>query len=215
MILAIVGEKGGTGKSTAAINLAQIRATQGHDVLLLDTDPQGSSSSWSTIRDDSEHLPKVPCLQKTGKGVLKEVQNLKPRYEDIIIDAGGRDSAEMRAALCIADKAYIPVQPTQFDVETLFKVQELVEQAKIMNPSLEAFVFINRASTNIRVGKTSQAKEVIESDDLSDLCLSKVIIHERIAFQNAVELGQGVCELGSSKATEEIIKLYKETFECK
>lgn len=213
MIIAIVGEKGGTGKTTTATNIAQIRASEGHDVLLLDTDSQGSASGWSAIRDMHETLSDINCLEKTGNAVAKEVKNLAERYEDIVIDAGGRDSVEMRGAMAVANKIFIPIQATQFDIMTVVKMNELVETAQAFNPELEAFLFINRASTNVRVSDHSKARKLITSAGLSALKLANTTISDRQAFKQGAEKGMGVCEIDSqSKASNEIMKLYKEMF---
>ena len=116
MIILIGGEKGGTGKTTLATNMAAMRALAGRDVLLIDTDPQGSANYWAQNRDEEEISPRVACVQKFGKGLPAEVKDLAVRYQDIIIDAGGRDSVELRSAMVIADQAYIPIQPSQFDI---------------------------------------------------------------------------------------------------
>ena len=99
MIILIGGEKGGTGKTTIATNLAAMRALAGRDVLLIDTDPQGSANYWVQSRDEEKITPRVACIQKFGKGLPAEVKDLAHRYQDIIIDAGGRDSVELRSAL--------------------------------------------------------------------------------------------------------------------
>ena len=72
MIL-IGGEKGGTGKTTLATNLAAMRALEGHDVLLIDSDPQGSANYWAQSRDELAIKPRVACVQKFGKGLAMEV----------------------------------------------------------------------------------------------------------------------------------------------
>jgi chromosome partitioning protein len=109
MIVLIGGEKGGTGKTTLATNLAAKRALAGRDVLLVDADAQGSASYWAQSRDEAGPR-RVACVQKFGKGLKSEVLDLANRYQDI--DAGDRDSPELRAALVVAGRAYIPVQPT-------------------------------------------------------------------------------------------------------
>lgn len=212
MIIVIAGEKGGTGKTTLATNLAQIRREQGHDVLLLDSDVQASSSVWTAIRDENEEAESVPCMAKLGASLHKQIKDLEKRYDDIVVDTGGRDSVEMRSAIAVADKVYIPIRASQFDVSTLIKMQKLVEEAKIYNQSLEVYVCINQASTNIRVSEHQSAKKLIQSDQLPDLLLSGAVIHDRIAFRNGAEKGKGVAELGKSKAKDEMIKLYKEVF---
>ena len=69
MILLIGGEKGGTGKTTVATNLAALRAAAGHDVLLVDTDRQGSAAAWCQLRAEHPQLPQVACVQLFGKTV--------------------------------------------------------------------------------------------------------------------------------------------------
>ena len=87
MILLCGGEKGGTGKSTIATNLAAMRLKESADVLLLDTDPQASSSYWSSIRDEDETLQRVSCVQKFGKGLKRNCMPIG-KIDDLIIDAG-------------------------------------------------------------------------------------------------------------------------------
>ena len=102
MIVLVGGEKGGVGKTTLAVNLAAMRARAGHDVLLVDADKQASANLWASIRDQEKVDPPVRCVQKRGKGLATDVRDLATRYEDIVIDAGGQDSVELRAAMTIA-----------------------------------------------------------------------------------------------------------------
>ncbi len=213
MILLIGGEKGGTGKTTLATNLAAKRALAGRDVLLIDTDAQGSANYWAQSRDESEGKPRrVACVQKFGKGLQAEVLDLANRYQDIIVDAGGRDSVELRAALVVADKAYIPIQPSQFDIWTLDRMDELVSSAHGFNPSLQACVVISRVSTNPSVHESQDAKDILA--DFSHLALSNVVIRDRIAYRKAARDGLCVDELKPKdpKASEEIEALYAEVF---
>lgn len=89
MMLLVGGEKGGTGKTTLAVNLASMRACHGRDVLLVDTDPQGSASYWAQTRVDDGRLARVSSVQKFGKGLVAALKDLSLRYEDVIVDAGG------------------------------------------------------------------------------------------------------------------------------
>ena len=214
MIVLVGGEKGGTGKTTIATNLAAKRALAGRDVLLVDTDQQGSANYWAQNREEPEAKPgRVACVQKFGKGLQAEVRDLAKRYEDIVIDAGGRDSVELRAALVVADKAYIPIQPSQFDIWTLDRMDELVSGALGFNPDLKACVVISRASTNPSVHEFRDTQEILA--DFSNLALSRVVIRDRIAYRKAARDGLCVDELKPKdlKASEEIEALYSEAFD--
>ena len=212
MIILIGGEKGGTGKTTLATNLSSLRALVGRDVLLLDTDLQGSAAYWSQTRDEANIAPRVACLQRFGKGLQVEIQDLTKRYDDIIIDAGGRDSVELRSSLVVAEYVFIPIQPSQFDVWTLQRMESLVIQAKGFNLDLKAFVVISRASTNPLVGEVQEAQDVIS--DFPNLDLADTIIRDRIAYRKAAKEGLCVLELKPTdqRASNEIHFLYKEIF---
>ncbi len=212
MIILIGGEKGGTGKTTIATNLAAMRALAGRDVLLIDTDPQGSANYWAQSRDELEITPRVACVQKFGKGLRDEVKDLAHRYEDIIIDAGGRDSVELRSAMVVAHKAYIPIQPSQFDIWTLNQMETLVDISKEYNPGLQAWVIISRSSTNPSVHESDDTVEIM--NDFSNLSLASMGIKDRIAYRKAASGGLCVSELKpkDAKAVEEMDALYKGVF---
>ncbi|MDP1573137.1 MAG: AAA family ATPase [Pseudomonadota bacterium] len=213
MILLVGGEKGGTGKTTIATNLAALRASEGKDVLLVDTDPQGSASLWVQVRDEKGHAPRVANVQKFGRGLASELLDLKGRYQDIIIDAGGRDSPELRASLVRADMAVIPVQASQFDLWTLDRMEEMVKLAAEYNPGLVVKILVTRASTNQFVAEARKAAELI--DEFEAFSLAATVIKDRIAYRRAAAEGKGVTEITKSeydKAAREIRALYKEIF---
>lgn len=212
MIILIGGEKGGTGKTTIATNLAQLRSQNGHDVLLVDTDKQESASSWAGLREEEGIQPAITTVQKVGKSITRDLLELAKRFDDLVVDAGGRDSYELRAALVAADKIFIPVQASQFDVWTLGNMAELVEHARALNPKLQAFVLLNRASSNPAVSETKEAESLLA--DFPELIFSGVIVRDRIAFRKASSAGQGVSELSSldKKAVAEINQLYEVAF---
>lgn len=212
-ILLIGGEKGGTGKTTLAVNLAALRALAGRDVLLIDTDIQASASYWAQTRDEAGIQPRVACIQKFGKGLQTEVRDLARRYQDLIIDAGGRDSLELRAALVAAERVYIPIQPSQFDIWTLGRMDDLVKTAQGFNPELRAWVVISRASTNPSVSEVAEARNLLA--DFAHLKLANAVVRDRIAYRKAARDGLSVEELkpGDPKAGEELRALFREVFD--
>jgi len=212
MIILVGGEKGGTGKTTVVTNLAALAINDVKDLLLVDTDKQGSASSWASVRDENENIKRIPCIQKFGENIAREVRALNEKYTDILIDAGGQNSQELRAAMLVADKLYIPIQAAQFDVWTLGVMDKLVSQAKLINEKLEANILINRAPTNPSISEIEEVKEVLE--EFEHLRLSKNIIRERISFRKAARGGLSVAELSKQdpKATAELLEVYKEIF---
>ena len=212
MIILVGGEKGGTGKTTLATNLAAMRAASGSDVLLVDTDRQGSASFWSAVRDEEDGLPPVPCVQVFGKGVSRQVTDLAGRYSDVVVDAGGRDSVELRSAMVVADRLFVPVQASQFDVWTLEQVDGLVEQVQAINASLRAWVVFNRASTHPRVREAEEAEALVA--DFDHLDLAGVVVRDRIAYRRAASEGRGVAEATEpdGKAVAEMEAWYRAVF---
>ena len=207
------GEKGGTGKTTLATNIAAMLALKGRDVLLLDTDKQGTASFWATIREEENIEPRVACVQKFGKGLPAQVRDLAERYDEIIIDAGGRDSMELRYALGVANRAYIPVQPFQFDIWTIRQMDTLVEMAKGLNEELTAFIVLNRVATNPAIREDRETREFITQEDFQHLTLAESMIRDRIAFRKAARDGLAVSEFGQdSKAVNEMNQLYEEIY---
>lgn len=212
MIVLVGGEKGGTGKTTLAIHLAALRSQASGDVLLVDTDRQGSASSWCAVRDEEGRSPRVACVQKFGKGLGADVRAMAGKYRDIVIDAGGRDSVELRAAMTVADALYIPIQASQFDVWTLDAMNNLVEQAQALNEGLRAYAVLNRTSTNPSVKETEDARAVLV--DYKHLRPAVTVVRDRISFRKAAREGSTVGELAEKdpKAIAEIQAFYQEVF---
>lgn len=215
MSIILIGcEKGGTGKTTIAVNLAVMRAQAGRDVLLLDTDQQGNASFWVQIRDENQVLPRIACVSKFGQGIRHEVRDLATRYDDIMIDAGGRDSVELRSAMVIAERIYIPSKPSQFDLWTLTRMSQLVDQALAINENLKASIVISCASSNPLISEASEAQELIADLGNKHIELAKSVIRDRIVYRKAARMGLGVTEFEPNdvKAIQEMRSLYEEIY---
>jgi chromosome partitioning protein len=133
---------------------------------------------------------------------------LAERYDEIVIDAGGRDSMELRYSLGVADRAYIPVQPFQFDIWTIRQMDTLVEIAKGLNEGLAAFIVLNRVATNPAVREDKETREFITQENFQHLTLAESMIRDRIAFRKAARDGLAVVEYGQDgKAVNEMNQL--------
>ena len=212
-IVVIGGEKGGTGKTTIATNLAAKRSLNGVDTLFVDTDPQASGSSWSYMRDANKIKPRIACIQKFGEGITEELLDLSSRYESIIVDAGGRDSIELRASMVVADLLVVPVQASQFDLWTLSTMEKLYKQVRVINRKLKVIILISRAPTNPSKKDIDDAKNLV--NDFKDFSLANTIISDRTVYRRAAADGLGVIEYEpkNEKAIHEIESLYNEIYE--
>jgi chromosome partitioning protein len=212
VILVIGGIKGGSGKTTIATHLSIMRAQRDLDVLLVDTDDQETSFDFSSLRSSREEkLPEYTCIKLSGKAIRFEILKLKSKYDDIIIDAGGRDTINQRAALSIADKLIVPFVPRSFDLWTLEKVSSVTNEIQQINPTLQSYTFLNKADS--RGYDNEDAQDMMKEPE--NLIALPVVICNRKAFGNAATEGKAVNELKilDKKAVTEIDNLYKCIFE--
>src|SRR5262245_1043130 len=145
MILVVGGTKGGSGKTLLVSNLTAMRATAGRDVLLIDADEQGSAMDFTQQRQHRQGHADYTAIQTRDTDVAVQAQRMREKYVDILIDAGGRDTASQRAALAVADVFLVPFVPTSVDLWTADVIVTLLAEARVVNPRLQAFTVLNKA----------------------------------------------------------------------
>lgn len=211
MILVAGGAKGGSGKSTIATHLAIMRSHNHRDVLLVDADDQETAADFTMLRNAAlESGAGYTCIKLTGPAVRTELMRLTPKYDDIVIDAGGRDTVSQRAALVLSDVLLVPFIPRSFDIWTLDAVSSLLQEIRTVNPALRAYAFINRGDPS--GADNLDAAELLQEKD--DLIYLETPIVNRKAFGKAAALGLSVTELRppDAKAIREIKSLYDAVF---
>lgn len=214
MIIVVGGIKGGSGKTTVSTNLAVMRANAGKDVLLVDADDQETASDFTALRNEMiEDGAGYTSIKLTGASVRTEIQKMAPKYDDVIIDTGGRDTTSQRAALSIANLMLIPFVPRSFDVWTLERVGQVVDEMRAANPELVALAFLNRADA--RGQDNDDAMEVLK--DTNAISFIDTPLGMRKAYSNAAAHGLSVTELKplDQKACDEVTKLYRYSFDTK
>lgn len=213
-IYLVGSEKGGVGKTSISFNLAVLRAKSGRAVLLVDADKQASSAMWASMRTEAGYEPALVCVQKLGK-IGNDLLELKRNYE-VIVDAGGADSVELRQAIAVADRWVIPVRPGQLDLFSMAKMKQLLEEVEEkVSRAPDTFIVLNAISPSTR--EAEEARELLSENPHMPVANSQLV--DRVAMRRAVMAGCGVTELtgkgGSESANIEVLALYEEVFQEK
>ena len=209
MIVLVGGQKGGTGKSTVATNLAAWLANKGKDVMLVDgNSAQGTASNWAARREDTEYAS-ISCVEKS-EALHKSLMDLSSRYEEVIVDTGGQDSKEFRTALLAADILVTPIRPSQADAETLLYVADLVDIAREINDKLRSYILITNAPPHPTVKLVDETQELVS--ELEAFRMLNSVIFNRKAYIDAMPSGSGVVEMSNPKAKMEIDRLCEEIY---
>lgn len=212
MIVLIGGEKGGSGKSCLAQNLSVYLQNQGRDVLLLDADPQGTTTDWVKEREQNQVSKPLPSVQRSGN-IRQVLIDLSKRYEDIVIDAGGQDSEALRSAMTVATHMLLPFRPKRRDLKTLAHMENLLKMAMTINPTLKAKAVMTQCPTlPSQFQRIVEAKAICDSFNISAL---QNFTSNRNIYDDADENGFTVFEAKGDidgKANAEIVAIAEEFF---
>lgn len=215
-IIVIGNSKGGVGKSTTVIQVSVGRALQGKDVLLVNSDRQSSSSNAIDRRDAASLSPSVTLVAyPDGEQLRTQVLRQIDKYDDIVIDAGGRDSSAFRHAMMIADVMLVPIAPGNFELDAL--EDELVPlineiQATRADNPLPIYAFLNMAEPKKFSSDNLATRRSIEN--FPELKLLDLNITRRKSIATASTLGMAVSEMKprDPKAVKEIDELLAALF---
>lgn len=213
MILTIGNTKGGVGKTTLAVQLAVARAMSGRDVWLIDGDRQGTATAAVAARAEAGRQPGIACAQYPDGPTLRgQVQQQRGKFDDIIIDVGGRDSTALRAALVLSDVLLVPFAPRSYDVWALDDMATLVDEARSVRDGLRAFAVLNLADPGEHSADNAEAAAAVA--DVPQFEYLPTPIRRRKAFSNAGGAGLAVAELAprDPKACGELDALFSSVF---
>jgi chromosome partitioning protein len=224
MKFAVVNTKGGVGKTTLAVHLATLLCREFPGMaappvplgrtLLIDGDPQASAASWAAWRRQGEEAgqiegsaPTTVCL--TGRAIFDEGRRLASTFDHTVVDAGAGDTASLRGALLLAERAIVPIGASTLDAAALTDLIEIADLARDLNPALRLRVMLARIDARARdVGQMLA--------HLAELNLEVIDarICERVAYRRAVGDGLTVGELAGvrrdSVAAAEIDAAFRE-----
>ena len=199
-ILHIASQKGGSGKTTLAVNIAVALAQQQQDVLLVDADRQISTTTWWAERQLAHpDKPKIHCVQKYDQ-IDATLLDLSERYQVVIVDTPGHDSDAMRSAMIVADILIVPFRPSSLDLDTLPSMTHIIKQAGFINSKLHTFAYINSAPTNSKDVDVSYAKATI--GQYPCFTVADAVLYDRRVYRDAMPMGLGVLEMTGKSASE-------------
>lgn len=202
MIISFLNQKGGVGKTTLAVNVAACLAAQGHRVLLIDADKQGSASTWASLRDDAPF--QVVSLARPN--MARDALKMAGDYEHTVID--GPPHAEEIARSCIAasDFVVLPIEPSGLSTWASDLTVRQVKEAQEFKQNLKCGFVVSR-----KIGKTVIGREIRNMASEVGLTILESEVEQRVAFAESLTMGQTIFEWAeASSAADEIRNLTRE-----
>lgn len=211
-MITIVGcNKGGAGKTTTAVNVAVALAQKGHEVCLVDADPQRSASRWYAEREAAGLKPAITLIEKRDN-ISATLKTLNEKFEHVIVDVAGRNSRELITGAAVADLIIAPHQCSQLDLDTLVELQDQVIRVRDLNPGLRVYAYHAMASTNAAVKETERREFLEFIAEFPEIQPLAAIGYYRKAYKDSIPLGKSVLEGDNAQAAGEIKVLVEEVF---
>ena len=190
MIVALLNQKGGVGKTTIALHLAGRWAELGRRVLVVDADPQASALDWSEQRG-REGLARAFSVVGLPRDMLhRELPDVARGFDQVIIDGPPRVTGIARSALLAADLVLIPVSPSPLDGWASAEMLRLLDEARVFRPEIRARMLMNRVAARTVIGR--ETGEELADHDPPALAAR---IGQRVAFADTARSGRLVHEV--------------------
>lgn len=212
MILAIVNQKGGVGKTTLSVNIATALAWTYPDrpparVMLVDADPQRSALNWSDNRGTEVLFPVTGMPKKT---LHRDLATMAVHYEHVVIDGPPQANEITLAAIYAADFVLIPVQPSPYDVWSAQEIVSMLDKVTTLKASLKCAFAINRKIVNTAIGRDVTAALAA----YPSVPVLAAAVHQRVAFAESAGSGRSVFQTDPTGiAAQEIKNLTREILE--
>ena len=187
MIIGLLNQKGGVGKTTLSVNLAACLARTGARLLLIDVDPQGSALDWAAAREGESLFSVIGFPRAT---IHKEIGKIGQGYDHIIIDGPPRVTDLARSAIMASDIVLIPVQPSPYDIWSVDEIIKLTEEARVYRDNQKVTFVINRKIANTVIGR--DVREALANYTIPTLTAA---VTQRVIYAEAVAQGRAVYEL--------------------
>ena len=201
-ILAVMNEKGGSGKTTVALNLATALHRQGRRVVLVDADPQGTARDWRAASPEGADLPDVVALDRPQ--MLASLKNLA--VDVVVIDTPAKAEQMAAAVVRIAHAVLVVIQPSGADVWAAAATVKLLQAKRDVGGQIEAAFLVNRASGVSRLSREIQA------GDWNEYGLEQMdsVIRNRVSFAQALTDGVSIYDTRDKAGQAEIDAIVQE-----
>jgi chromosome partitioning protein len=201
MIVSVLNQKGGVGKTTIAVNLAACFSRAGFRVLLVDADPQASALAWSSVRQVD---PLFVVVGMAKANLHRELPTLRKHYDVVVIDGAPRVNELSRAAILASELVLIPVQPSPYDVWAARDTLELIAEASAFKRELHAAFIINRM-----IAKTAIGRDVVTAlEQFKETPVLGPPLVQRVVYAESAARGLSVIEAApKSEAAKELMQL--------
>jgi chromosome partitioning protein len=211
-MITIVGcNKGGASKTTGATNISVGLALAGHDVCLVDADPQRSSAKWFAEREAAGIESKLTLIEKRDN-IASTLRSLNEKFDHVIVDVAGRNSRELITGSSVADLIIAPHQCSQLDLDTLGELQEQVIQIRDLNEGLRVLVYHSMASTNATVRDKERSEFLAYLAEFPEFQVLDSVGYYRKIYKDVIAEGRSVLEVGKTPAADEIRALLNEVY---
>ena len=202
MIISLINQKGGVGKTTLSINIASHLARSGYKVLLIDADKQASASTWASLRDETP----FQVVSLARENMAKDALSLASEYDFTLIDAPPHAEAVSRSCIIASDMVVLPIEPSGLSTWASDVTVQQVQQAQEYKETLKCGFVVSR-----KIGKTVIGRQVREMVESSGIRIFSADIENRVAFAESITMGQNIFEWNADqKAIQEIETLTKE-----
>jgi len=203
MIVALLNQKGGVGKTTLATHLAGELSRTDQRVTLIDADPQGSALDWAQRRHQIGLPRRFGIIGLPRETLHLEAPDIARHVDHVVIDGPPRVTAVTRSVLLAADVVLVPIQPSPYDIWASADMVELIIEAQVFRPQLRAAFVINRRMSRTVIGR--EARRALAGQPFPALIAD---IHQRVIFAESVARGKLAFELEpKSTATREMAAL--------